>query len=117
MNADSPGRSARDIIVDGVRRRGFLRAVTAMGATGVAAPLLTAGSASAVSSARPEVMMPGEILQPGVGPIHGQHYLPSRPDQVTWGYVPSLTAPPVLRIKSGETVTVDGVSHEGILED
>jgi acetamidase/formamidase len=61
--------------------------------------------------------VPREILQPGVGPIHGQHYLQSLPDQVTWGYVPPLTAPPVLRMKSGETVTVDTVSHEGILED
>jgi acetamidase/formamidase len=61
--------------------------------------------------------MPRQILQPGVGPIDGRHYLRSLPDQVTWGYVPSLTAPPVLRIKSGETVTVDTVSHEGVLED
>jgi acetamidase/formamidase len=61
--------------------------------------------------------VPREILQPGAGPIHGRHYLRSLPDQVTWGYVPSLTAPPVLRMKSGETVTVDTVSHEGILED
>ncbi|HXA59025.1 MAG TPA: acetamidase/formamidase family protein [Streptosporangiaceae bacterium] len=61
--------------------------------------------------------MPHEILQPGVGPIHGDHYLQSLPEQITWGYVPSLTAQPVLRMRSGETVTVDGVSHEGILED
>jgi acetamidase/formamidase len=117
VDAADPARRARDIIVDGVRRRGFLRAATAIGATGVAGPLLSGGSASAASSSRPEVTVPGEILQPGMGPIHGQHYLQSVPDQVTWGYVPSLTAAPVLRIKSGEAVTVDGVSHEGILED
>jgi acetamidase/formamidase len=57
------------------------------------------------------------VLQPGRGPIHGQHYLPSAPDQVRWGYVPSLSSKPVLQIRSGETVTVDTVSHEGILED
>ncbi|HYZ57487.1 MAG TPA: acetamidase/formamidase family protein [Streptosporangiaceae bacterium] len=111
------GRHARDIIVGGVGRRGFLRAVTAVGATGAAAPLLSGGPASAASSPRPGVTMPQEILQPGVGPVHGQHYLPSLPDQVTWGYVPPLTASPVLRMKSGETLTVDTVSHEGILED
>ena len=36
--------------------------------------------------------MPRQILQPGVGPIDGRHYLRSLPDQVTWGYVPSLSA-------------------------
>jgi acetamidase/formamidase len=117
VNAAEAGRHARDTIVDGVGRRGFLRAATAVGAIGAAAPLLSGGSASAASSPQPEVTMPGEILQPGAGPILGQHYLRSLPGQVTWGYVPSLTAPPVLRMKSGETVTVDGVSHEGILED
>lgn len=113
MNAAGLGRHARDVIVEGIGRRGFLRAATA---TGVVTPLLSGGPASA-SSRRPEVTMPREILQPGVGPIHGRHYLRSLPDQVTWGYVPSLSAPPALRIKSGETVTVDTVSHEGILED
>jgi acetamidase/formamidase len=113
VNAAGLGRHARDVIVEGIGRRGFLRAATA---TGVVTPLLSGGPASA-SSRRPEVTMPREILQPGVGPIHGRHYLRSLPDQVTWGYVPSLSAPPALRIKSGETVTVDTVSHEGILED
>lgn len=58
-----------------------------------------------------------QILQPGVGPIHGRHYLPSRADQVRWGYVPALGSEPVLRMRSGETVTIDTVSHEGVLED
>jgi acetamidase/formamidase len=116
VNAAEYGRHARETIVEGVGRRGFLRAAATVGATGVAAPLLSGGSTSASSSA-PEVTMPHEILQPGVGPIQGDHYLQSLPDQITWGYVPSLTAQPVLRMRSGETVTVDGVSHEGILED
>ncbi|GAB2577339.1 acetamidase [Paractinoplanes abujensis] len=57
------------------------------------------------------------VLQPGRGPIHGRHYLRSRPDEVRWGYVPAVGSEPVLRMRSGETVTVDTVSHEGILED
>lgn len=117
MNAAEFGRQAQDAIIAGVGRRGFLRAAAAVGATGVTAPLLSGGSALAEPSRSVKVTMPGEILQPGTGPIHGDHYLQSLPDQVTWGYVPSLTAQPVLRMKSGETVTVDGVSHEGILED
>jgi len=32
----------------------------------------------------------GGVLQPGAGRIDGQHYLPSEPDAVRWGYVPSV---------------------------
>ncbi|WP_173054609.1 acetamidase/formamidase family protein [Phytohabitans houttuyneae] len=85
-------------------RRRFLGAALALGAS---SPLL-AGRASAAGRG---------ILQPGKGPIHGRHYLPSLPDQVRWGYLPSLRSEPVLRVRSGETVTIDTVSHEGILED
>ncbi|WP_035855313.1 acetamidase/formamidase family protein [Cryptosporangium arvum] len=90
-----------------IERRSFLRAAAAVSAGGV-----VLGSASAARATR----TPG-ILQPHRGPIAGQHYLPSLPDQVRWGYVPSVTSEPVLRIASGETVTIDTVSHEGILED
>jgi acetamidase/formamidase len=100
--------NARDALVDGLGRRGFLRAAAVLSGGGLAAGL--AGTASAAQ-------VPREILQPGVGPIHGQHYLPSLPDQVRWGYVPSTGSRPTLRMRSGETVTVDAVSHEGILED
>lgn len=34
-----------------------------------------------------------------------------------WGYLPGTNAQPVLEMASGETVTIDTVSHEGILED
>jgi acetamidase/formamidase len=104
--------NARDTLVEGLGRRGFLRAAAVLSGGGVAA-----GLSGAPASAAPSVTVPREILQPGVGPIHGQHYLPSLPDQVRWGYVPSTGSEPALRIRSGETVTVDAVSHEGILED
>jgi acetamidase/formamidase len=57
------------------------------------------------------------VLQPGQGDRPGDHYLSSLPDQVLWGYVPTVHAAPVLRMRSGATVTIDTVSHEGILED
>jgi acetamidase/formamidase len=57
------------------------------------------------------------VLQPGQGPVEGRHYLPSAVDQVRWGYVPAVGSEPALRMRSGETVTIDTVSHEGILED
>lgn len=34
-----------------------------------------------------------------------------------WGYVPAIGAKPVMEMRSGETVTIDALSHEGILED
>src|SRR4051794_12594405 len=59
----------------------------------------------------------GLPLQPDQGRIDGEHYLSSTPETVSWGYVPSLHSRPVLRVRSGATVTVDTVSHEGLLED
>jgi acetamidase/formamidase len=99
--------------IGGLGRRSFLRTAAAVGAAGAGVAAATPARAGAASGSG----APGEILQPGRGPIHGKHYLRSLPDQVRWGYLPSLSAEPVLRMRSGETVTVDTVSHEGILED
>lgn len=112
-SAMDPG-DTRELLIAGLGRRGFLRAATAVSTAGTAAALLTGGGAQA---AAPVTTFPEKILQPGKGQIHGRHYLPSLPEQVRWGYVPSLTGEPVLRMRSGETVTVDSVSHEGLLED
>ncbi|MFE4955451.1 acetamidase/formamidase family protein [Streptomyces sp. NPDC056653] len=112
-SAMDPG-GTRELLISRLGRRGFLRAATAVTTAGSAATLLTNGRAQA---AEPSTAFPKEILQPGKGPVHGRHYLPSLPEQVRWGYVPSLAGEPVLRMRSGETVTVDTVSHEGLLED
>jgi acetamidase/formamidase len=58
-----------------------------------------------------------EILQPDVGDIPGDHYLRSTPETVLWGRLPCEADAAVLRIASGQSVTIDTVSHEGILED
>jgi acetamidase/formamidase len=44
-------------------------------------------------------------------------HLPSTPDTVLWGWLPNRDTPPVLGVADGDTVTIDTVSHEGILED
>lgn len=108
MARNSFGEQARAVLRSGLGRRDFIRATAAAGA-GVA---VSAGAAPTADAA-----VPREVLQPGKGPIHGRHYLPSTPDQVRWGYVPSLDSEPVLRVRSGDTVTIDTVSHEGIVED
>ncbi|MGA7802739.1 MAG: acetamidase/formamidase family protein [Gammaproteobacteria bacterium] len=61
--------------------------------------------------------MTSVILQPHEGAITAQHYLPSTPASVLWGWLPTAQTPPVLTIRSGDTVTIDTVSHEGIMED
>ncbi|MFB9658241.1 acetamidase/formamidase family protein [Glycomyces mayteni] len=49
--------------------------------------------------------------------VRADHYLPSRPDTVQWGRLPNAASAPVLKVRSGETVCIDTVSHEGLLED
>ncbi|RKN55212.1 acetamidase, partial [Streptomyces klenkii] len=111
-----PGQ-ARETLIAGLGRRGFLRAAGAVTAAGGTAAAVAAkgGQAHAATPARSSYT--GEILQPHRGRVDGDHYLPSLPDQVRWGYVPALDSEPVLRIRSGQTVTVDSLSHEGLLED
>jgi len=46
----------------------------------------------------------------------GRHRVKCGPETVHWGYLWGA-AEPVLRVNSGDTVTVDTVSHEGILAD
>ncbi|MGI6878576.1 acetamidase/formamidase family protein [Microbacterium sp. gxy059] len=57
------------------------------------------------------------VLQRGEGAIPGSVYLPAAPETVLWGRSPCRTDPPVLTVDPGTSVTIDTVSHEGILED
>ncbi|MGY1722229.1 acetamidase/formamidase family protein [Blastococcus sp. SYSU DS0533] len=57
------------------------------------------------------------VLQPGSGPIAAGTYLPATPDAVLWGRLPCAADSPVLTVAAGTEITVDTVSHEGILED
>jgi acetamidase/formamidase len=57
------------------------------------------------------------VLQPGVGPIRAPYYLPAELGTVTWGRLPCAADSPVLTVEPGTEVTIDTLSHEGILED
>lgn len=59
----------------------------------------------------------GAALQPGEGRVDGQHYLPTRAEEVRWGWLPNQDAEAVLEVPDGETVTVDALSHEGLMGD
>ncbi len=45
-----------------------------------------------------------------------EHFVPSRPETVTWGWFP-IDRPPVLTIQSGDTVRIDTLSHAGATQD
>jgi acetamidase/formamidase len=100
-----------------------------------AATMLGSGAVCALAQDAPTIAPPIEVdrwdgpyrsLQPleqeagpveADGSVEGEYYLPSDPDAVMWGYLPNRTVEPVLTVPSGATVTVDTVSHEGVLED
>jgi acetamidase/formamidase len=56
-------------------------------------------------------------LQPFEGPIRSSMYLPADPAKVLWGRLPCAADTAVLTIEPGTEVTIDTISHEGILED
>ena len=63
-------------------------------------------------------MTSSPLLQPGLGPIRARHYLPVASGRTAlWGRLPCERDAPVLTIDPGDEVTIDTVSHEGILED
>ena len=115
---DHDGELEARTLTAAIGRRHLLRAATALAAAGVVGPTALATSASA---APVHDTWPGEdrrfpILQPGVGRTRGT-YLPSTPATVLWGELPNRTTPPAAVLDSGGVLTLDGVSHEGILED
>jgi len=44
--------------------------------------------------------------------IEADHFVPSRPETVSWGWFP-IDKEPVLRIQSGETVRINTLTHAG----
>ncbi|MCS5731930.1 acetamidase/formamidase family protein [Herbiconiux moechotypicola] len=56
-------------------------------------------------------------LQPGAGEIRATEYLAATRDNVLWGRLPCATDRPVLEIDPGTEVTIDTISHEGVLDD
>ena len=56
-------------------------------------------------------------LQPGAGEIRATDYLAATPGHVLWGRLPCATDRAVLEIDPGTDVTIDTISHEGLLED
>ena len=57
------------------------------------------------------------VLAAGEGRITGADYLPCRPEDVFWGRLPCAADRPVMSVRPGDRLTIDTLSHEGLLED
>ncbi|WP_181801740.1 acetamidase/formamidase family protein [Streptomyces shenzhenensis] len=57
------------------------------------------------------------VLQPGHGPIPSATYVPAMPGNTLWGRLPCEADAPVAAVRPGSVLTVDTLSHEGVLED
>jgi acetamidase/formamidase len=107
------GEAAFSLLDEGIGRRDLLRASALVGAGAVAPGWLTSPGIAQAAAA------PGReppILQSGHGRTSGR-YVRSTPETVRWGYLPNRDSAPAVTIDSGAMVTIDTVSHEGILED
>ena len=114
------GRQGAELLMKNFGRRGFLKTVAGVSALSAGGALAACSHTSAQGervAGTESLGFKGKILQPGAGSITGDEYVQSTSDSVLWGYVPDVNAKPVARIKSGQTVTMDLVSHEGLLED
>src|SRR4051794_19273370 len=120
MEQDDVAMQAVRSVMDGLGRRDVLRVAAALGAAGaIGGQVLRsepAAAATVAGNGKPAGNATLPILQPGTGPVSGA-YLASTPKTVMWGYLPNRTTRPVLTVPSGGVVTIDTVSHEGIMED
>jgi acetamidase/formamidase len=107
------GEEARSLIESGIERRDFERATALVGAGAVAPGWLTSPGIMAAAAG------PGRgapVLQSGTGRVEGR-YLRSTLETVRWGALPAEDSVPAATVESGAMVTIDTISHEGILED
>jgi acetamidase/formamidase len=115
------GQNETETLTAALGRRTVLRAAAALATAGVVGPVMGVGAANA---AKPTPRGPSKgpsregfpVLQPGVGRTPGT-YLRSTPDTVYWGKLPNADSVAVAAVSSGGVLTVDAVSHEGVLED
>lgn len=69
-------------------------------------------------NAQVDLLKDYEVLQTSEdGTYESDYFLETNVDTVTWGRLPNKDSEPVLTVTSGSTVTIDTLSHEGILED
>lgn len=77
----------------------------------------TTTSAQAPEPTATPASAPVTVLQPGTGPVRSSRYLPAEADRVLWGRLPNGDDHPVVTLDPGDDLTIDTVSHEGLLPD
>jgi acetamidase/formamidase len=108
-----PEREAAASLMHDAADRVDLRRASALVSAGAVAPQWLS-SPGVVAAAAGRGAPP--VLQSGVGRVEGR-YLRSTLETVGWGALPDPGSVPAATVESGAIVTVDTISHEGILED
>ncbi|WP_422647446.1 acetamidase/formamidase family protein [Actinoalloteichus caeruleus] len=109
------GAEAARTLRSGLGRRGFVLATAGLAAGGTLVVGTGGALAAPGTSGSPGSPEDLAVVQPG-----GRHrgtYVPADAGSVTWGRLPNRTTRPVATVDSGSLVTLDTVSHEGLLED
>jgi acetamidase/formamidase len=108
-----PDREAAVSLMQGAVDQADLRRASTLVSAGAVAPRwLTSPGVVAAAAGRGAP----PVLQSGVGRVEGR-YLRSTLESVHWGAVPGVDSVPAATVESGAVVTVDTISHEGILSD
>lgn len=79
------------------------------------APAKVESFEGAYAPLQPLADAPGPLASDAL--MEGSFYVPSTGETVRWGSLPNRLSTPVLTVPSGSLVTIDAISHEGILED
>lgn len=58
-----------------------------------------------------------QILQTGTCILEQSNYIPSTTSNVLWGRLPCRNDRMIGTVHSGNEITIDTISHEGLLED
>ncbi len=104
-----PDREAAVSLLQGAIDQADLRRAGALVNAGAVAPRWLSSPGVVAAAA-------GKVLQSGVGRVEGR-YLRSTVETVRWGVLPGADSVPAATVESGAVVTVDTISHEGILSD
>jgi acetamidase/formamidase len=106
----SQPQAVAELLTSALGRRTFLGAALTLAAGGSLAGTPVQDHPVAAATTGPPV------LQPGTGPAEGR-YIQAGPQTVQWGELPNRLTPPIAEVPSGSVVTIDTISHEGLLED
>lgn len=74
-------------------------------------------SAPAPAPPRGSVPSTSPILRRAEGDIGGDDYLPLRASEAFWGRLPCAADAPIVSVAPGTSLTIDTLSHEGVLPD